>query len=547
MKRQWTHSPGDAGVADEIQRECGVSRVVAEILAARGVQSGREASRFLEPDADELPDPALLPGADALLERVERCLVSGEPVAVYGHDDADGVTATVIMYEALSQLEARVMYYIPDRETEGHGMNRRALDRLAAWGVGLVVTVDCATSDREAVRYGLDIGIDTIVTDHHEIPQALPPAVAIVNPKLPDSAYPYRYLAGAGVSMRVADLLLHGLGSKFGKGRGAHWLGPGWRDEAISLAAIGSIADKVPLTGDNRTIVAVGLQKIPRTERPGLRALLEMSGLWGGELSVSRVQESVGPFFGGASDGSGHNVAVEVLLAGDLPAALDLARERRAAGLRWRREAQAAAARILEKLGGGDDVSAAPAVVIEESVPIHVVGYVTSRLSFEYGLPVILAVKRDGQVTAEARGPKGFNLVSAFDSMAHLFSGYGGHPRAAGFSMPAERMSEFRKGMLSYASANPPEAEKRRIDAELHLSQVTPEVASELGFLGPFGYGAPPPALVSRSTTRSDVAEARARGHRFTVPVRLDREPQDLVYRVRESSGTAVISVVDSL
>ena len=283
-KYDWRLASIEPDLASDISRAVGVSASFARVLAARGVGSADDAARYLAASDDALPDAHLLPDADRVVERVRSALESGELIAVHGHDDADGVTATTVMLEALDQLGASVVSYIPDRKKEGHGLTRAELDRLHGAGVGLIITVDSCVSDREFIGYGNTLGIDTIVTDHHEIPPELPPAVAIVDPKLPDSRFPYRYMAGVGVALRVADLLLDELRGRFGPaGENVPWYGPRWRQEALALAAVGSIADKVPLTGDNRAIVTQGLAAAPGTDRVGLRAALEEGRLWGRE------------------------------------------------------------------------------------------------------------------------------------------------------------------------------------------------------------------------------------------------------------------------
>jgi len=547
-KHAWTYEPADPGLLEEIRREAGVSPVFAQVLASRGVPSGDVASHYLAADLASLPDAHLLPDAALVIERVGKALHAGETIAVHGHDDADGVTAATIMIEALAQLGARVRSYVPDRRVEGHGLSRGEVDLLVGEGIGLVVTVDSCVSDRDAIAYGNSLGLDTIVTDHHEIPPELPPAVAIVDPKLPDTSFPYRYMAGVGISLRVAELLLDDLSGRFGPAvTDRPWFGSRWRSEAIALAAVGSIADKVPLTFDNRTIVTCGLTAIPKTERPGFRALLEETRLWGREVNEDDIRESMGPAFGRVSDGRGGNAALDLMLATDLDDARRRARALLADKDTWRTMASTAWRKVKDD--GTSDAAAGDAQVkvISAEIPIEVMGYVASRLSDKTGLPVILLAQKNAEWMAEARSQAGFNLVQAFHSMSELFLGYGGHPRAAGFTIDRSNVETFGERMRDYVRGNPPSPPPRSIDAELLLADATPEIADELDSLRPFGQGNPRAVLVSRGATAQEYEAARAQGLRFATPPMLGKTPVDLVYRLRRRGSTAHASVLDKI
>ena len=545
-KHDWELAPVEPELVSSIRSAAGVSEPFARVLAARGVCSGEDAVRFLNSSEDPLPDPHLLPDAERVVERVRAALESRELIAVHGHDDADGVTATTIMLEALDQLGASVVSYIPDRKAEGHGLSRGELDRLHASGVSLVVTVDSCVSDREFIRYGNELGIDTIVTDHHEIPPQLPPAVAVVNPKLSDSRFPYRYMAGVGVALRVADLLLDELRGDFGPaGEHAPWYGPRWRHESLALAAIGSIADKVPMTGDNRSIVTQGLAAAPATDRVGLRVALEEARIWGRDLSPEDVRDSLGRLLGRApGDSPGSQKALDLLLARNPDEARALAVALVARQERWRETAVSAWRQVR---GGFNDESSPPVIVLEVDVPMGVVGYIASRLTEETGRPVIMVTERGSESVAEARGPVGFNFVDAFSAMSDLFIGYGGHPRAAGFSMDPSHLSAFKDEMTEFAGSHPPAPPPRQLDAELPLVEALPELGLELEKMWPFGQSNRRALFLSRGVTSSTVDDAGARGVRFGTPVRIGERPVDVVFRLRNSEGVALISIVDAI
>ena len=416
------------------------------------------------------------------------------------------------------------------------------VDGLAASGTTLVITVDSCVSEVENIAHASSLGIDVIVTDHHEIPPQLPEAAAIINAKLPDSPYPYRYLAGAGLSWRLAGHLLEELADRR-TANAPPWGGERWWDEALALAAIGSIADRVPLTGDNRVLIAEGLRVLPDTVRPGLRALLEASNLSGRALDYDDVQENMGSIFGRVSDGRGTNRAYEMLVAEDPEEAASIARELAAARQEWRSMANRAW-KIVER-AAGELSGESPVLIVEADVPIEVMGSATSRLAEKTGKPCLLIVKKNGEAHAEARGPAGYNFVVAFQSMGELFLGYGGHPRAAGFSIESSRVIEFRERMLAHAAEHPPVPTPRRVDAELALTDANTETATELAALAPFGQGWGRPVLLSRGVTRETVAAAEQNGLRFRTPMRVADGAVDLFYRLSVADEVLFASEVD--
>jgi len=548
-KYQWKLASTEPGLASDISRATGISETFARVLAARDVGSADGAIRYLAALDDPLPDAHLLPDADRVVERVRSALESKELVAVHGHDDADGVTATTVMVETLDQLGASVISYIPDRKTEGHGLTRAELDRLHGAGVGLIITVDSCVSDREFIGYGNELGIDTIVTDHHEIPPELPPAVAIVDPKLPDSRFPYRFMAGVGVALRVADLLMDDLRGEFGPAaENVPWYGPSWRQESLALVAIGSIADKVPLTGDNRSLVTQGLAAAPGTNRVGLRAALEEGRLWGRELSPEDVRNSLGRLLGRApGDSPGTQQALDLLAMRDADEARALAASLFERQSKWREGAVAAWRKVRGDFERGSTAASSPVIVLETDVPVGTAGYVASRLTDQTGRPVIMVGRRDSELMAEARGPVGFNFVDAFATMRELFIGYGGHPRAAGFSMVPSQMPRFRERMDDFTRSNPPAPDPRRIDAELRLEETTPELGRELELMKPFGQGNRRAVLLARRVTSATLSDIEARGVRFGTPVRIGETPTDVVFRLRNSEGVALVSILDAV
>ncbi len=539
---RWSIEPADPDLVNGIQRSADLTEATAEALARRGVGSADEARELLDPDLRDLPDVRLLPDVDRMVARVRRALEGGERMTVHGHDDADGVTAAIAMVDALRELGGEVGVYIPDRRTEGHGLNTVELDGLAASGTTLLITVDSCVSEVDNIAHAASLGMDVIVTDHHEIPPRLPAAVAIINAKLPDSKYPYRYLAGAGLAWLLAGHLLEEL-ADLRAAAAPPWGGERWADEALALAAIGSIADRVPVTGVNRILIVEGLRVLPDTVRPGLRALLEASNLAGRAVSYDDVQENMGSIFGRVSDGMGTNRAYEMLAAEDPEEAASIARELAGARQEWRSTANRAW-KIVER-AASELPADSPVLIVEAGVPIEVMGSATSRLAEKTGKPCLLIMKKNGEAHAEARGPAGYNFVVAFQSMGELFLGYGGHPRAAGFSIESDRLDEFRARMVAHATEHPPVPVPRGVDAELALTDANVKTAAELAAFAPFGQGWGRPVLLSRGVTRETVAAAEQNGLRFRTPMRVADGPVDLFYRLSVADDVLFASEVD--
>jgi len=546
-ERRWRLDARDPGLASDIARELGVAGLTARVLIARGATSVREAADLLSPADAEMADAALLPDADKVVARVERALERGESIAVHGHDDADGVTATAVMVEALRELGASPTTYIPDRRREGHGLSMGEIDAFAEQSLDLLITVDSCVSERELIARAADGGMDTIVTDHHEIPPELPDAVAIVNPKLPDSAFPYRFMAGAGVSLRLSELLLRELGDGRGKGDPPPWGGEHWTRESLALVTVGSIADRVPLTGENRKIVARGLPAIPLTERPGLRAMLEESGIWGRDVEPSDVQEYLGPIFGRVSDGAGRNEALDALMTPDADVARAIVKRLVEERSRWRRDAAAAWKGALSQVGEDALRNERTLVFIEIEAPVGVLGYVAGRLADMTRRPSLVVAPKGDEVMAEARGPYGFDLVAAFRSMPELFLGYGGHPRAGGFSAPPSNVRQIEERLRAYAEENPPAPPPRQIDAEADILDLSIEGARELERLWPFGFGNGRAILLGRSVTADTVEKAREKGVHLGTPSRFGRAPKDVVYRVRAADEVVLVNVIETV
>jgi single-stranded-DNA-specific exonuclease len=463
--------------------------VLAQVLAARGYDPAGAAS-FLDTQGG-YHDPFGLPGMAAAVATVEAAVREGSTIAIYGDYDADGVTACAMLTRCLRAAGATVIPYIPNRMTEGYGLHAAALEELAARGVGCVITVDCGTSSVE-VALGRPEGMRLVVTDHHLAlapggsPPQLAPADALVNPKLPSSMYAFDGLAGAGVAFKLVQAL-----------EATGIVPAGSADASVGLAALGTIADMMPLRGENRVIVRDGLPRI--TDVPGLRALCEAAGTAMPPRGTD-IAFAVGPRINAAGRMEDARLALELCLCDDpeesarLAADLDMQN-------RLRQQAVAVAlAEAEERVAAIDDD--APAIVLgDPGWPMGIVGLVAGRLAERYARPAFVACLDPVEAKGSARSAGGVHIVQALDGAAPALLRYGGHAAAAGFSLEASRFDEFRELINAAVGAQNGDVERSRdfaVDCEVTGVDVTPELCRALDELEPCGQGNPAPLLSVR-------------------------------------------------
>ena len=483
--------PGGPGVRQRLE-EAGLSALCAVVLSARGVDTPEKAARFLDSGRSRFHDPFLLKDMDRAVERVRRALDAGETVAVYGDYDVDGITATCLLTEALTLLGGKTVSYIPDRTEEGYGLNPGAIGRLGSQGVTLIVTVDCGITAAAEVEYARSLGVDVVITDHHHCKDRLPAAAAVVNPRRPDCGYPFPELAGVGVALKLAQALF-----------------PGSQREQVfrrfgELVAIGTVADVMHLTDENRALVRQGLELLGSTGRPGLRALLREVGLEPGSLPTAvTISYGLAPRINAAGRMEKAAVALELLLTRDAARGEELAQSL----CRLNRERQTIELDIYEQCSRRleeDPTLAAPAIVLAgEGWHQGVVGIVASRLAEKYSCPAFMICLENGHGKGSCRSFGGFNLFSALESCAGLLEGYGGHEMAAGFTVSEENIPELARRLRELVSAHtggrPMEA-SLDVDAELDdCALLTAGQVDALSVLEPFGSGNPRPVLLLRS------------------------------------------------
>jgi single-stranded-DNA-specific exonuclease len=487
----WQHLPCDDGQASILASALGLHPTVARLLCMRGFGNPDDASRFLNPSLDQLHDPFKLADMDRAVARLEQALARKEPIAIHGDYDVDGITSTVILRRTLELLGGTVSHFIPERLKDGYGLQPAAIDRLHAEGVSVIVSVDCGIRGADAARRARELGVDLIITDHHEPDTELPPALAVINPKRHDCSYPDKYLAGVGVALKLVQALC----DRAGKG---HWL-PAF----VKVAAIGTLADVVPLVGENRVIARLGLASLSRGPHTiGLRALLEATGLTGKTIDSYQVAFMIAPRVNAAGRMSTPDIATRLLLAtgesmGD--EARGLAQQLNDENLR-RQQEEAELVSQAKKAIETDPAVGAHNVLVVGGDGWHrgVIGIAASKLVDAYHKPAIV-LSIDGDVAhGSCRSIPDFDMLGALEHCADLFARFGGHRQAAGLTMEAARVPEFRARVNAYADEvlEPDQLRPRlRIDGPLHLKAITHDLVQGLDSMGPFGLANPRPVF----------------------------------------------------
>jgi len=498
MAKQWTIRPPCPGAAD-LAWAIGLAPLVAQVLCQRGLATPDAARAFLKPELSQLHEPAAMPGLMDAADRLLAAARSGEPIVIYGDYDADGITASAILWQALQLADANVRVYIPHRVEEGYGLNLEAVERLATEGARLLVTVDCGISGVAEVERARALGLDVIITDHHEPPPGpLPPATALVDPKLPDSPYPFRELSGAGIALKLAWAIGQRLSRR-------DRVSDPFREFLISatgLAAIGTIADVVPLVGENHVLASFGLRALAGSRHPGLTALLEVAGLADKALEADHVGYMLGPRLNAIGRLGHAQEAVELLTTAGPDAARAIAGQLDRLN-RERQELEKVILAQAEEQVARTFVPERDAAIVLVGAGWHtgVIGIVASRIMDKYFRPTILIGTSDGQAQGSARSIPGFHLFEALVACRALLRTYGGHAMAAGLRLSEADVPAFRAAFLAHAAGilKPDDLVPRvAVDAEIDLGDVTLEAVRIMERMGPFGAGNPRPVLAAK-------------------------------------------------
>lgn len=498
-KYEWRKGPqADRDRIEELAASLDVSELTASVLVSRGYDTVEKAGEFLNPGPDDLNAPVLMHDMEKGVERIREAIVSGSRITVYGDYDADGLTSTAIMYETLQQLGADCDYYIPNRFADGYGPNRDVYERLIGQGTGLIVTVDNGVAGSEAVAYAREKGVDVVITDHHELPKELPDAYAVIHPRIPTEKgeYPFGGLSGAGVAFKVATALLNEV-----------------PEEMLDLCAIGTVADLVPLTGENRVLVKYGLKALQNTERLGLLSLYQECSVSQEKIDEETIGFSIAPHLNALGRMADANAGVELLTTMDDERAAELAKKVRRLNVERQKlvnDITAQAQALLKEDSAGHCVN----LVWGEGWHEGVLGIVASRLVESTGRPsIVLGVNCETNTAkGSGRSVEAFNLFDALDGHRDMMEKFGGHHMACGLTVSADELPKLQEILDAEAERqNLSEASKPvlSLDGDIDISMVSPEMIQELGVIGPFGTDNPKPVFSFHGFT---VGEAKAMG-----------------------------------
>ena len=500
---KWAVSDSDQAAVEALANAAGVCPPAARVLFARGIRDAAAVRQFLAPAAADFHDPFLLKSMDLAAPRLASAIQQKQPILLYGDYDVDGTSALVLLKKVIDLAGGVATCFVPHRLRDGYGMKSEVVQDAAAQGVRLIVSVDTGIRANDVVLCANELGIDVIVTDHH-LPEAdLPPALAVLNPNRRDCDYPEKNLCGAGVALKLADGLMRELG----------WDHPRREkilDSLLKIVAIATVADVVPLTGENRVIVKRGLEGLRNVTNPGLRALLQVSDIEPGAAPTARqVGFQIAPRINAAGRMASASDVVELFTTSDPTRARTLAqhldelnKDRRQTedGIR-----QAILEQCLAQPVTDDDFAL---VFAGEGWHRGVVGIVASRVVARYHRPVFVLGIENGLATGSGRSIRQFHLLDALEAMPDLFSKFGGHRQAAGLTLAAERIEEFRARFRDHAATKltihdfEPEIE---IDSEISFDEITDENVMELLNLAPFGMGNPAPVFVARGAKVASV------------------------------------------
>jgi single-stranded-DNA-specific exonuclease len=499
LRQRWSFVEPHPAEAAELAKAARLPQVLAELLVARGIVESSDAFAFLNPEVAHLHDPLLMLGMNAAVARLERAIAAREPVLLYGDYDVDGTTAVVLLKTAIEMLGGVALFHVPHRLREGYGLQSSVLEEAYAEGARLVITVDTGMRAFAEAETARQLGLDLIITDHHllEAGDAVPHALAILNPNQPECSYPEKFLCGAAIALKLAQAILE----RRDLARTREKTLPSF----LKLAAIATIADAVPLKGENRVIAALGLRELRHPAGAGLRALFSAAALDPAAKALTGydVAFRLAPRINAAGRMDVATDVVELFTTRDAARAAELAAKLERLN-RERRETEVAALTTIEKRLASDNELADERLLVIDGEGWHrgVIGILASRVVERTAKPAIVISIEDGVAYGSGRSVNGFQLLNAIESCAELYTRFGGHAFAVGFALPAAELPELKRRLRLYAeehlAAHEPE-QLLHIHAELPLDRITNVLVGWLRKLEPFGHGNPEPVFVARS------------------------------------------------
>ena len=495
MQFKWNYEPPTPEIqlsANELAEKIGMSPIMASLLIKRGIKTESAAKRFFRPMLNELIDPFLMNDMDVAVDRLNDAMGRKERIMVYGDYDVDGCTAVALVYKFLQQFYSNIEYYIPSRYEEGYGVSIKGIDHAVETGVKLIIVLDCGIKAVEEITYAKEHGIDFIICDHHVPDEVLPPAVAILNPKREDSTYPFKHLCGCGVGFKLMQAFAKNNGIPFAR------LIP-----LLDFCAVSIASDLVPVEGENRILAFHGLKQLNQSCSIGLKAIIEICGLTGRELTMSDIVFKIGPRINASGRMQNGVEAVELLVERDLQKALTMATrideyndQRRDVDKQMTEEANEIVAR-LESQQHQKSI-----VLYDEGWKKGVVGIVASRLTELYFRPTVVLTIINGMASGSARSVAGFDIYDAIKSCRDLLENFGGHTYAVGLTLKQENIPEFRRRFQEYVSHHiMPEQTQQTMDIDLEVDfhHISKRLLSELKKLAPHGPGNEKPLFMTRN------------------------------------------------
>jgi single-stranded-DNA-specific exonuclease len=476
----------------------GVSEIIARLLINRGLTTPDLAKNFLNKSIDSLHDPMLMPDMEKAVARIEAAIRNKERITIFGDYDVDGVTSTAILYRYLTSRGATVGYYIPSRTEEGYGVSLAAIEHIVGDGTSLIITVDSGITATPEIEYATTKGLDVVVTDHHECQPELPAACAVVNPKRPDSRYPFKELAGVGVVFKLICAMegRENLQSSI--------------DRFSELTAFGTIADVMPLTGENRVLVSLGIKRIEYTNDAGLRALIANSGVGQKRLTAGTIGYTLAPRVNAAGRLGCADMAVELFLTQDRNRAEGAARDLCDTNRQRQEEENKILLEAQALLAADPDFAKRKVIILAKQGWHHgIIGIVASRLTDIYHLPcVMISFDEEGGGKGSCRSIPAFNIYDALGTCSSLLEKFGGHALAAGLSLRSENFDAFKNALWAIADERLTEEDlvsRLSIDCEIAAADITPSTVHDVSYLEPYGMGNPAPVFLCRELTLSEI------------------------------------------
>ena len=528
---RWELRQTDEHVARKLASEAGLPPLVARLLAGRGITSAESAQRFLYPALGHLHSPYEMLGMDKAIERLRRAIAANERVLIYGDYDVDGTTAVVILKTVIEMCGGRAEFHVPHRIKEGYGMKDAVLERAHAEGVTLIISVDTGIRAFAAAETAKRLGLDLIVTDHHlpDAGEGIPRALAVLNPNQPDCKYPCKALCGAGVAFKIAQALLES--KPVSPNSGQMW---GSTDPKrlvssfLKIVAIATIADAVPLTGENRVFAKLGLDGLRRPVNAGLKALLEVAQLTAKPISTGDVAFRIAPRLNAAGRMDVAQDVVELFSVRDPARAREIATRLNQLNADRQEEEKRILASVDERFAGAPEMAESYCIVVDgEGWHRGVIGIAATRVVEKYGRPALVLSNEDGEAYGSGRSISAFHLLEALESCRDMFTRFGGHAHAVGFSLPCKRVPELRAALDAYARTRLTREDfipKLRYDSDITLGDITDQLYQAVARLEPYGMGNPEPVFA-------------VTGVRVTVPPKILKE-KHLRLRLAQPNGT---------